>query len=73
MLARVFQIDISVCDKCGGEMQVMAGIPDTREAARYLRHVGIDYEAPSRDPPRYADEFFLGGGLFDAESSVGNP
>ena len=72
MLARVFQIDISVCDRCGGEMRVMAAITDTREAARYLKHVGMDHEAPSRAPPRYLEEFFAGES-FEANYSYDDP
>ena len=58
MLVRVFQIDISVCDNHGGEMQVMAAITCARESARYLRHVGMDHEAPSRALLRLVEEFF---------------
>ena len=72
MLARVFQIDISVCDRCGGEMRVMGAITDTRQAARYLRHVGIDHEAPSRAPPRYVEEFFAEES-FDAKHCYDDP
>ena len=72
MLARVFQIDISVCDTCGGEMRVMATITNTRQAGRYLRHVGIDHEAPSRAPPRYLEEFFAEES-FDANHCYDDP
>jgi len=36
----------------------MGAITVTRKAARYLRHIGIDHEAPSRAPPRYVEELF---------------
>ena len=72
MLAAVFQIDISVCDKCSGEMQVMAATTDPRETARYLRHVGIDPETPSRAPPGYVEEFFAEES-FDAKHCYDGP
>lgn len=58
MLAKVFKIDVTKCEHFNGDMAVMAAIIDRSEVARYLKHVGIEHEAPTRAPPRYKEESF---------------
>jgi hypothetical protein len=53
MLAKVFKIDVTKCNKCGGDMSVVAALRDSHSIERYLKHVGIDHEAPARAPPKY--------------------
>ena len=50
----------------------MGAITDTRQAARYLRHVGIDHEAPPIGPPRYEEELFTEES-FDANHCYDDP
>jgi len=50
----------------------MGAITVTRQAARYLRHVGIDHEAPSTGPPRHVEELFAEES-FDAKHCYDDP
>ena len=52
MLARVFKIEVTNCDKCGGNMRAIAAITSTDAIKRYLKHVGIENTPPARAPPR---------------------
>ena len=36
LLARVFEVDVTICPRCFGEMKIRAFITDSDEAARYL-------------------------------------
>jgi len=47
LLARVFQVDVTTCDACGGHMKVIAALTDPSAIRKYLDHVGL----PSRAPP----------------------
>ena len=47
LLARVFQVDVTKCDACGGPMKVIAALTDPSAIRKYLDHVGL----PSRAPP----------------------
>ena len=58
MLANVLKIDVTKCERCNGDMAVMAALIDRGEVARYLKHVGIEHEAPTRAPPRHKEESF---------------
>jgi hypothetical protein len=57
-LALAIKIDVTKCERCNGDMAVMAAIIDRSEVARYLKHVGMEHEAPTRAPPRYKEESF---------------
>jgi hypothetical protein len=59
MLAQVFKIDVSICKKCGGDLAVVCAMNKAEEIARYLKHAKIDYEPPSRAPPRFRQEEIL--------------
>ena len=51
LLARVFDIDVSLCFSCGGKMKGICGVIDPDSAARYLNSQSPDRLAPSRSPP----------------------
>lgn len=52
MLAKVFNIDVSTCDACGGDLRAICAVTDPDSVARYLRHLNVDPDPPSRSPPR---------------------
>ena len=56
LLARVFQIDVSVCPACGHKMRIIAFITDPASIRRYLEGEGLPTEAPpiapARSPPQ---------------------
>ena len=58
MLAKVFRIDVTKCQHCQGDMAILAAITNRSEVARYLKHLGIEHEAPARAPPLYQEESF---------------
>ena len=58
VLAKAFKIDVTKCERCNGDMTVMAALIDRGEVARYRKHVGIEHEAPARAPPRFTEESF---------------
>ncbi len=47
LLARVFQIDVTVCPDCGGRMKIIAALTARASVQGYLEGVGL----PSRAPP----------------------
>ena len=57
-------------EHCHGDMAVMTAIMDPSEVARYLKHVGIEHEAPSRAPPRYTEESFDFGQEYYSDEPV---
>jgi hypothetical protein len=66
LLKRVHQVDVFVCDRCGGRRRVIAFIPDQAICARILDHLGIPkvvFPVPSARPPPGAAGF--GGPAFD--------
>lgn len=52
LLARVFKIDVTKCVSCGGEMTMKAQVTESDSVRRYLKHVGLDPDPPSRAPPK---------------------
>ncbi len=44
--SRIFKVDVGVCSKCGGEMEIMSAVFDEFQVRRYLEHVEL-----ARDPP----------------------
>ena len=65
MLAKVFQVDVTKCQHCKGEMSIVAAIIKRSEVARYLKHLGIEHEPRARAPPRYQQESFEFGSTDD--------
>ena len=51
MLAKVFKIDFTICPDCGGSLEKIAAVLDPQQVRRYLKYVGLEYEAPARAPP----------------------
>lgn len=54
MLAKVFKIDVTICDHCHGKLRLKAAVNDQESIVRYLKHQGIDSEPPARAPPIYS-------------------
>jgi hypothetical protein len=56
LLARVFNIDIETCIKCGGKMKIIAAIEDPKVIRKILEHMGLDTKPPplhlARGPPK---------------------
>ena len=63
MLAQVFKIDVSRCEKCGGDMAAICSVIKRDSIVRYLKHIKIDYDPPPRAPPRRVQDSFV----FDSE------
>ena len=65
LLARVFNIDVETCSKCGGRMKIIAAIEDPAVIRKILDHMGLDTKPPrikpARGPPKqqhhFEDEF----------------
>jgi hypothetical protein len=51
-------------------MAILAAITNRSEVARYLKHLGIEHEAPARAPPRYQEEPFEFGTIEDLYESL---
>ena len=41
LLKRVWEIDVTICDKCGGRMSITAFLSDQESIRRYLDGVGL--------------------------------
>ena len=65
MLDKVFKIDVTKCHHCKGDMAILAAITNRSKVARYLKHLGIEQEAPARAPPRYQEEPFEADAIED--------
>ncbi len=50
-LKRVFAIDIEKCEKCGGNMKVIASIEDPDVIDKILKHLGLDQSSSLRGLP----------------------
>jgi hypothetical protein len=67
LLARVFNIDVETCSKCGGKMKIIAAIEDPKVIRKILEHMGLDTKPPrlmpARGPPKvqhhFEDDFSL--------------
>lgn len=51
-LKRVFNIDISICGHCQGQVKVIACIEDPKVIKKILTHLGVDAIPPNPWPPR---------------------
>jgi hypothetical protein len=59
-LKRVFNIDITTCDQCGGKVKVIACIEAPKAIEKILKHLGL-YEATrpkNRSPPADHHDLF---------------
>ncbi len=61
LIAKIFKDDPSICERCGGEMRVVAFVHDRASIERLLRHAGMwrehvpgppTPEPPARSPPQ---------------------
>ncbi len=52
LLKRVFAIDITTCQQCGGPLTILAAIEDPAVIAKILAHLGLPTRAPPRAPAR---------------------
>jgi hypothetical protein len=52
LLARVFNIDVETCIKCGGNMKIIAAIEDPAVIRKILEHMGLDTKPPTLHPAR---------------------
>ena len=61
LLKRVFNIDIEVCDSCGGKTKIIGAIEDPRVIRKILDHLGLPTKPPvisqARGPPSYSSRF----------------
>jgi hypothetical protein len=56
MLARVFEVDVTVCPKCGARgMQVIACITESAAIRDILTCIGEPTAPPMLDPPRFSE------------------
>jgi len=52
LLKRVFAIDITTCQQCGGPLPILAAIEDPAVIIKILTHLGLPARAPPRAPAR---------------------
>jgi hypothetical protein len=61
LLARVFNIDVATCIKCGGNMKIIAAIEDPKVIRKILEHMGLATTPPplypARGPPKVQHHF----------------
>jgi len=54
-MKRVFEIDVLVCEHCGGRREIIAFLTETRVVQQILAHLGLPTEPPpvasARPPP----------------------
>jgi len=51
-LKRVFAIDITACQQCGGTLTLLAAIEDPAVIVKILTHLGLPSRAPPKAPAR---------------------
>jgi hypothetical protein len=52
LLARVFQFEVTLCDRCGGKVKIVAAVTDAGSIRKYLQGVGLTARAPPIAPAR---------------------
>ena len=61
LLARLWQIEATLCPRCGGRMKPAAALTDPGSIRRYLAGVGLPTEPPviaaARPPPHQGFDF----------------
>ena len=55
-LKRVFEIDIQICLKCGGQIKIISSILNPQVIKKVLSHLGESAKAPELAPPREPPE-----------------
>ena len=51
MIRKVYEVDLIVCPKCGGSMEIIAFITDYEAVDRIIRHLKLTFEAERPPPP----------------------
>ena len=59
LLKRVFSIDMENCTQCGGKLELVAAIMETKAVEKILKHVGRPYKPPDIAPAQYPDQLPL--------------
>jgi Putative transposase len=52
LLKRVFNLDLTQCPHCGGELRIVATILQRQAIDKILNHLGLDSQPPPRAPAR---------------------
>jgi Putative transposase len=52
LLKRVFDLDLTRCPHCGGELRIVAAIQQRQAIEKILNHLGLDPQPPPRAPAR---------------------
>jgi len=59
LIARIYEVFPLVCPICGGQMRLIANIPEGAQIRKILNHIGVDCEppriTPARGPPLWDD------------------
>ena len=59
LIAPIYEVFPLLCPMCGGQMRLIAFIPEGTQIRRILDHIGVDSEpphiAPARGPPLWDD------------------
>ena len=53
LLRRVFDIDVSVCERCGGPVRIIAAIQEPETAGKILNRLALPSKPPPITPARY--------------------
>jgi ribosomal protein S27E len=53
LLQRVFDIEISACELCGGPVRIIAAIETPKTVEKILNHLGLPSRPPPTERPRY--------------------
>ncbi len=57
LLSRVFEAELGNCQKCGGELRLIACIDEPKAIATILAHLGLPTKAPVAAPARSPPQF----------------
>jgi hypothetical protein len=52
LLKRVFDLDLTRCPHCGGDLRIIAAILQRQAIEKILNHLGLDPQRPPRTPAR---------------------
>ncbi len=52
LLKRVFNLDLTHCPHCGGELRIIAAIVQRKAIEKILNHLGLEAQPPPRAPAR---------------------
>ena len=59
MIRKVYEVDLMVCPRCGGQMKVIAFLTDYAVAERIIDHLNLTFVAERPPPPRPAFQEYL--------------